>query len=115
MDIKTGALNDNKPRKINYKKGNEKEDTNPNLLTSKRRSIFIETSDNIENKIEENLNSMDSNKLEIDNTATNQRGGKYSNESYNVFPKFGKFITIRRNEKPIYTNKICKLLVDSGA
>ena len=26
MDIKTSALNDNKPRKINYNKGNEKED-----------------------------------------------------------------------------------------
>ena len=40
MDIKTSSLNDNKPRKINYNKGNEKEDTNQNLLTLKRRSIF---------------------------------------------------------------------------
>ena len=54
-------------------KGNEQEDINQNLLTSKRRSIFTETSDNIENKIEENLNRIYSNEPEIDNTASNQR------------------------------------------
>ena len=103
MDIKTSPLNDNKPRKINYNKRNEKEDTHPNLLISKRRSTFIENSDNIENKIEENLNRIDPNEPEIDITASNQREEEdIANESYNVFPIFGKFIAICRNEKPIY-------------
>ena len=115
MDIKTGALNDNKPRKINYNKGNEKEDTNPNLLTSKRRSIFIETSDNIENKIEENLNRIDSNEPEIDNTASNKR------EEEDIATKVTMYFLNLENSlqyvemKNPYTNEICKLLVDSGA
>ena len=104
MDIKTSSLNDNKLRKINYNKENEKENTNPDLLTSKHRSTFIENSDNIENKIEKNLNEIDSNEPEKDNSARNQREEENiaTKVTTYVFPKFGKFIALRRNEEPIY-------------
>ena len=115
MDIKTSALNDNKPKKINYNKVNEKEDTNPKLLISKRRSTFIENSDNIENKIEENLNRIDSNEPEIDNTASNQ------SEEEDIATKVTMYFLNLENSlqsvemENAYTNEICKLLVDSGA
>ena len=78
MDIKTSSLNDNKPRKINYNKGTEKKDTNPNLLIFKHRSTFIENRDNLGNKTEETLNRIDPNEPEINNTASKQHTVKAS-------------------------------------
>ena len=115
MDIKTSSLNENNPRKMNYNKENGKKDTSPKLLTSKHQSIFFENSDNIENKIEENLNKINPKELEKENSPNRQR------EEEDIATKVTMYFLNLENAlqyieiKNPYTNKICKLLVDSGA
>jgi len=115
MDIKTSSLNDNNARKMNYIEENEKKDTCPKLLIAKHQSIFIENSDNIENKIEENLNKINPKELEEENTANKQR------EEEDITTKVTMYFLNLENAlqyveiKNPYTNEICKLLVDSGA